>query len=157
MSGLDIQITSNSADIAARFRDLAQKLRNQNAANKAIAVQLFGDMQRNFQNQGSVFGEPWAPLAPSTARYKARHGWSPLAMLRTGFLRGTAYSNATDSYAAVGYSASYASYHDDDDTKYVPGNKIPRRRLLPPRPYAYQRGVQIYEWYVKKSIDEARL
>lgn len=157
MTGLNIQISSNAADIAQKFRNLAKKTADRNTPNKAIAVQLFGDMARNFETQGGQFADAWAPLAPSTAKYKARHGWSPQPMLRTGFLRNTMWSNATQDYTVVGFTADYASYHDDTDDKYVPGKFLPRRRLLPPIPYAYQRGVDVYNWYIKKSIAEEGL
>jgi len=157
MPGLKLTVSTNTDEIAGKFRNLARKVANKLPPNKALAVQLFGDMQRNFETLGSTFGYPWEPLAESTLREKARLGYSPLPLRRTGFLKNTAYSNATGEFAEVGYLASYASYHDDTDDKYVPGKRLPRRRLLPPLDFAYRQGVAVYEWYIRQSIDEERL
>lgn len=157
MSGLELTISTNAAEIAERFREVRARVADTGAPNKALAVQLFGDMMRNFDDEGTMFGEPWEPLAMSTLKQKQRLGYSSKPMIRTGFLRNTAWSNATQEFAAVGFLADYASYHDDTDDKYSPSARLPRRRLLPPVAYAYGVGVEVYEWYLTKVSKEAGL
>jgi hypothetical protein len=49
--------------------------------------EVMGEAQReNFASEGAAFGEPWAALAPSTVREKARLGFPSRPLVRTGLL-----------------------------------------------------------------------
>lgn len=147
---LSITISTNSNEIAKRFGVLAAKVRDSSPAYKALAVQLYGDTQRNFSSEGDTFMDRWAPLAESTLKQKARLGYTQ-PLVRTGWLRDTSWWDFSYSYAVIGYAADYASYlHGGTE-------RMPARRLLPTQDWGKQRGVEVFEFYYKLSIKEAGL
>jgi phage gpG-like protein len=80
----------------------------------------------------------WAPLKESTAKQKARKGYSPLPLLRTGHLRQSFRPFWTKEQAGVGSEVPYAQYHETGT------RTLPQRAMLPPERVASQYARQIY-------------
>lgn len=143
-------LTTNTAEISKRLRELASKVRDRSKPAKQLAVQLLADTQRNFESYGKKFNNPWPQLAQSTQEYKSRHGWYVM-LVRSGQLRDAFYQYSNDKFAAVGNSAPYASFHEKGTSR------MPRRQILPSPEYAAKIGVIIFEKYLKDSVKEAGL
>jgi phage gpG-like protein len=70
----------------------------------------------------------WPPLAASTLRQKARHGFPSSPLIRTGRLIGSFHTMSMSAQSfAWGTDVEYAHWHDDGG--YVPG-RPPQRKLI---------------------------
>lgn len=110
--------------------------------SKSFQRQLVTDLPELFTMFGPVMGEieseqwateargSWAPLAPSTVEQKAREGWPPDILVRTGDLRDslTDPARALEVHlveATYGTDVSYAGYHQDGT------DRMPARQVIP--------------------------
>lgn len=76
----DLDIPPDAQDLLlAKLTDFAPLL-----DIEADIMQRF--QQESFADEGATFGTPWQPNALSTAREKARRGYSDKTMVRTGLL-----------------------------------------------------------------------
>ena len=80
---VEIDVTRVTGSIARLLTQLADTT----PANRALATQIFGWVQRNFDVEGHMQTPPWVPLKPSTLEQKRKHGWSSKPLIRTGNLR----------------------------------------------------------------------
>jgi phage gpG-like protein len=128
------------ADAAlAQFQRLAGASRDRSVPNRRLAVQLQGWVFRNFQAGGGLQTPAWAPLAASTAKQKARLGYSGTPLIRTGHLRQSFRPFSDNDSAGVGSEVPYSQYHETGT------RHLPQRAMLPPRAVAIDYAVKIYE------------
>lgn len=143
MISVKVRVTSN-------LRDIAKQVKNRKVPNRQWAAALFAWVQRNFQEQGALSGQPWVPLAPSTVKEKARLGYSPLALIRTGNLRQSFAPFSDVNFAGVGAQASagvdYAKVHQEGS------DRVPARPMLPEADVVTDIGVRVYDLHIKKAI-----
>lgn len=133
---------------------VAAGIRDTRAVNRRLSIALFAWVQRNFKVGGAMQSPPWAPLAASTKKEKARLGYSSQPLLRTGNLRNSFHSYFDDRLAGVGARASYfrgkkGKTPFDYATAHEFGTKkIPARPMLPPEKYARDVAVAMYKDFV---------
>ena len=139
-------------DVSRRLRALARQVGDTRVPNKALAVQMQSWALRNFDSSGGKVGG-WAPLAPSTLKEKARKGYSPKPLLRTGHLRTSLLAFFDDRRAGLGSELEIAEYHEEG----VPENNLPARRMLPEREEAYEMGIQVYGHHIARARARAAL
>lgn len=123
------------------------KIKNRSVVNRQIGIQMYGLTLRNFDSQGSQFGERWAALAASTVKEKQRIG-KTVPLVRTGELR----SGFTYDYDAKDVKIFNGVAHAvffEKGTKHMVA-----RKLLPPRDTFVSTAVKIYERYVKAVVEE---
>lgn len=104
------------SDARERMRDLTIPLR------KAGLVML-RSIDMNFKSGG--LPQPWRRLRPATVRFKARNGYSPLPLTRSGALRRSVTFNVRGNKLAIGTSIPYGAVH-----QFGGGNNIPKRPYL---------------------------
>lgn len=139
-----IRLEVNAAPALRRFSTLADESRDRTQPNRQLATQLTGWTQRNFQAGGGMQSPTWAPLKPSTAKRKAKLGYSPLPLMRTGHYRQSFRPFYDNDRAGVGSEVAYSKYHEG-------GTKnMPARPALPSEQVALGYAVQIYERWAAK-------
>jgi len=79
-----------------------------------------------FNTEGSVFGEPWAPLSPKTVEQKQKQGYPKKPLVRTGRMRKSFQSTATPKSVVVFNTTDYFKYHQSNK----PRQKLPRRVMM---------------------------
>jgi phage gpG-like protein len=107
--------------------------------NRQLATQLYSWTLRNFQSGGSMQTPAWAPLKESTAKQKARKGYSPTPLIRTGHLRQSFRPFWNKEQAGIGSEVPYAQYHESGTSR------LPQRAMLPPERIAMDYARLIFE------------
>ena len=103
---------------------LAKRLSDLSPAMARIERNVEEAIARRFDEQ-SDGSSPWAHLAPSTVKDRARRGYGPTPILqRTGNLRRSVQGRHDRQSAEVGPRVAYAGFHADGTTK------IPKRDFL---------------------------
>jgi len=138
--GISIEVNANA--VLRGLGTFFDGLRDRATINRKVSIQLYGFVLRNFQQGGALQTPPWQPLKASTLKQKARLGYSPLPLLRTGHLRQSFAPFSDENVAGVGAKASegvdYAEFQEE-------GTKtIPARPMLPTEKLALDTTVQIY-------------
>lgn len=103
MTGASIQIRSNDAEIAARLEGAGAALGDLRPTMSAIGAAMLFSTQRRFETKTAPDGQPWRPLAPRTARERAKRGRSPSDILRD---TGRLYQSLTYQVSASGSTAT---------------------------------------------------
>lgn len=134
-----IRAEVNASAAIARFRILVGESKNRRVPNRQLAVQLQGWVFRNFRRGGSLQSPAWAPLKASTAKWKARHGYSSKPLERTGHLRQSFRPFSDNDTAGVGSEVPYSKYHETGTAT------LPQRAMLPPANVALEYARVIYE------------
>lgn len=111
-------------------------------ANRQLATQLYGWVQRNFQQSGGLQTPPWLALKPSTLKDKQRKGYSSQPLIRTGHLRQSFRQFYDNEKAGVGTEVPYSQYHETGTSR------LPQRAMLPPQPVAIDFAIRIYNHWV---------
>ncbi len=116
MMGASIQIQSNDVEIAARLEAAGRVLGDLRPTMSAIGAAMLFSTQRRFETKTAPDGQPWRPLAPRTARERAKRGRSPADILRDSgrlYQSLTYQVNASGSTASVewGSNVVYAAIH----------------------------------------------
>lgn len=111
--------------------------------NRQLATQLYGWVLRNFQQSGKLQTPTWDPLKPSTAKQKARKGYSPIPLIRTGHLRQSFRQFYDNNQAGVGSEVPYSQYHEGGT------DTLPQRAMLPPEPVALDFAVRVYDRWIE--------
>lgn len=154
-----ISISIKDVGSQRALQKLANKLRNRSAANRALSVQLYGWVIKNFEAEGAL-NQRWAPLQESTAKRKLTkkipRGYHPILQV-TGNLRQSFAPFADNDTAGVGARASrgvdYAAVHEEG----APSRNIPARPMLPPEKDAVKMGLAVYQFYVDRAKQESGL
>lgn len=145
---LSIEVKNNASPAMRRM--LAQ-LQDRTVPNRMVGIELFSWVQRNFAAQGAL-GGGWVPLKPATVAAKAKGGWSPMPLIRTGNLRNSFAGFGDAQVAGVGAQASfgvdYARVHQEG----APEKNIPARPMLPPAEVAKDIWNRVYEDFIDKLI-----
>lgn len=134
-----IRVEVNATPAIRRFGLLASESRDRTQPNRQLATQLTGWVLRNFQSGGSQQTPPWAPLKSSTAKEKARKGYSSTPLVRTGHYRQSFRPFWTNDTAGTGSEVPYSKYHETG-TKH-----LPQRAALPSEQVALGYATQVYE------------
>ena len=133
----------------------AQQLADKEPVNRRISIQLYGWTMRNFDVAGAMQTPRWAPLSARTLKEKARLGYSPQPLLRTGNLRQAFASYYDANKGGIGARASYFSGGKKFDyaTVHQFGSEhIPARPMLPPPAYVRQTAISIYGKFISDSM-----
>lgn len=145
-----ITITVNGdRSASAKLNRLAGQLKDFTVPNRALSIQLYGLVIKNYDSQGSLVGG-WAPLAESTIERKRRAGkeqmlvWS--GALRASFLPGSFYDSKR---AGVGSQIVYSEFHQEGT------DRMPQRELLPRGDQVLDAALKIYGFYVERQVKEA--
>ena len=134
-----IRVEINADAALRRMNLLANESRNRTTPNRQLATQLTGWVLRNFQQGGSLQTPTWAPLKPSTAKQKARLGYSATPLIRTGHYRQSFRPFYDNDTAGTGSEVPYSKYHET-------GTKnLPQRAALPSDQVALSYATQVYE------------
>ena len=134
-----IRVEINAGAALRRMNLLASESRNRTMPNRQLATQLTGWVLRNFQQGGSLQTPTWAPLKPSTAKQKARLGYSATPLIRTGHYRQSFRPFYDNDTAGTGSEVPYSKYHET-------GTKnLPQRAALPSEQVALSYATQVYE------------
>lgn len=134
-----IRVEINAGAAIRRFNVLVSESRDRRVPNRQLATQLTGWTLRNFQQGGSLQTPAWAPLKASTAKQKARQGYSPMPLVRTGHYRQSFRPFYDNDTAGTGSEVPYSKYHET-------GTKnLPQRAALPSEQVALGYAVQVYE------------
>jgi len=134
-----IRVEVNASAAIRRFGVLVSESRDRRAPNRQLATQLTGWTLRNFQAGGSMQTPSWAPLKPSTAKQKARQGYSATPLIRTGHYRQSFRPFYDNDTAGTGSEVPYSKYHET-------GTKnLPQRAALPSEKVALGYAMQVYE------------
>lgn len=139
-----IRAEVNAAAALRRFGTLVTESRNRTQPNRQLATQLTGWTLRNFQQGGSLQTPAWAPLAASTAKQKARLGYSPMPLIRTGHLRQSFRPFYDNDQAGTGSEVPYSQYHETGT------ERLPQRAMLPSQQVALGYAMQIYERWAER-------
>jgi len=134
-----IRVEIHTEAALAQFGRIAGASRDRTTPNRQLGVQLQGWVLRNFQSGGGLQTPAWAPLAASTAKQKARLGYSGTPLIRTGHLRQSFRSFYDNDSAGVGSEVPYSQYHETGT------QRLPQRAMLPPRAVAIDYAKKIYE------------
>jgi phage gpG-like protein len=134
-----IRAEVNAAAVLERFRVLVNESKDRRVPNRQLSVQLQGWVLRNFQQGGSLQTPSWAPLKPSTAKEKARKGYSSKPLERTGHLRQSFRPFYDNDMAGVGSEVPYSQYHETGTAT------LPQRAMLPSASVALEYARTIYE------------
>lgn len=134
-----IQVEVNASAAIRRFNLLGTESRDRTVPNRQLATQLTGWTLRNFQQGGSLQTPAWAPLKPSTAKEKARKGYSATPLIRTGHYRQSFRPFWTNDTAGTGSEVPYSKYHETGTSR------LPQRAALPSEAVALGYAMQIYE------------
>lgn len=111
---------------------------------------LCAGIQRNYDDQRSGDGTPWAPHAPSTIRMYGPH---PILIL-SGAMQAASVSAAPGNYLEVsdraivlGVALPYAATHEFGD----PSRNIPARPFIdPPEEYLHEVGNRAADYFVRE-------
>lgn len=147
-----------SVDVSPVLKSLSaldKALGNTTVPNRQLSAQMYSWIMNNFNAGGGMQDPPWAPLAESTLKQKAKQGYSSQPLIRTGNLRQSFAPFYTSELAGVGAKASmgvdYAQVHQEGT------DHIPQRSMLPPAELVQQYAGTIYGNFVAKSIAKAGL
>lgn len=145
--GITIEVRSKE------FRDFLHRAATQigdfTIPNRALAAQLYAETLRNFDNEANG-GVPWAPLAESTIRSKAKKGYSR-KLQNTGALRASFLPFSTRELAGVG-ALSTREHADISIVHEFGTDRIPARPMLPSESRAEQVALRVYQFYIDKAV-----
>lgn len=148
MSGFQISWTIEGVtELSRNLRGMETNLKNFTKPLTKIAqslVKSFGG--EVFDTQGAVIGEKWKRLSPYTVAQKARQGFPPDPLVRTGAMKRGFKAIVTSEQVVIGNTQDYFKYHQSNK----PRSKIPRRRMM-------KLNEQMKQMIVKEFQDHIRL
>ena len=104
------------------INDILGRAKNKEVALKLIATQMHRNVLKHFDEEKGSGGK-WKALAPSTKKWKAKHGYSK-PLQNTGQLRRRNFPLTETNKAIVENRVGYASTHQFGT------NKVPKRDFL---------------------------
>lgn len=129
---------NNIKDFRQPFNDSAKLLRN-----------LFS--KEVFSTEGGVIGEKWARLSPYTVAQKARLGYPPDILVRTGEMKRSFQTIVSSDQAVIYNTSPYFKYHQSNQ----PRAKIPRRVMMKLGSTQKEQVVKIFQAFIRKSMATA--
>jgi phage gpG-like protein len=147
----------NADDALGAFKRLARSIENREPINRRVAVQFQSWVFRNFDQSGGLRDVPWVPLSPRTQRQKARLGFSPKPLFRTGNLRNSFLGFSDNDTMGVGARASFGVDYAEVHEFGAPDRNIPARPMLPPQGEALQLASRIYTLSLGEAAQKAGL
>ena len=132
MAGAFIEIAAQDEQVRELLRQLAERMEDLTPAFAEIGEIVTESVQRNFEEHRAPDGTPWARLARSTVRQKAKRGRSPKDILiDRRILMGSIHPEAHRDHVVIGTNVVYAAVH-----QFGAGLRahIATRRTFPPIP-----------------------
>jgi phage virion morphogenesis protein len=120
-----VRIQVNDNQLSATLTRLERQLNDLTPAFKAIGEYYLRRTDDGFRSETNPYGQPWAPLAASTLKQKARKNRIPKTLQSRGIMRASTSYQATSRSVLIGFATNYAQYHQFG-TK-----KMAQRMLLP--------------------------
>lgn len=111
MPGQFIKIEINDGKIRQALQKLAKKTGNLAPVMRALAAKLMSITEENFHTEGARLGKKWAPLKPSTQRWRDKTGYTGKMLQVKRKLLNSISSRADDDSAIVGTNLVYARVH----------------------------------------------
>lgn len=145
-----IQLSIDNKAAIDNLRAYTQLVTNWKVANKKIAIQLYGWVIRNYENEGRLVGG-WAPIQKATIRRKTKAGYSSKILLQTGVLKNNYGFYSTDQEAGVGNRTPYSIFHETG----VPQRGLPQRRQMPAEEDARNEAEAVLGVHLKSAADGA--
>lgn len=137
LSRVLLNLDAGTRDLLPAFKDSADFL-----------VKQFGNQV--FSTQGAAIQERWARLSPYTVAQKARHGYPPDILIRTGAMKRSFVSEVTSRSATIGNTAEYFKYHQSNQ----PRQHLPRRVMMKIAEPQKVEIVRIFQAYLRKKIKQ---
>src|SRR5690349_2875717 len=135
--------------LSRRLEGLSANTRNLTVPFRKSADTLVRTFSRDvFSTQGAVIGEKWKRLSPYTVAQKARQGFPPDPLIRTGKMQRSFTSIVSSNRAVVYNTASYFKYHQSNQ----PRKKIPRRVMMKLGEKQKQQVVKIFQRYLQEQV-----
>lgn len=149
-----VSVTLKPNDLGRKFSKYAREIGDTTQANRELSIQLYSIVLRRFETAGASSGQPWTALKPGTAARKARDGYSPLPLTRTGILRASFFPGFySKKEAGVRSRVPYASAHQEG----VPERNLPARPMLPDKEEALEAAINVYENHIERARKRAGL
>jgi phage gpG-like protein len=134
----ETQLSRRLEGLSARTRDLTVPFRKS-------ADMLIGVFSKDvFATQGAVIGERWQRLSPYTVAQKARQGYPPEPLVRTGRMQRSFASTVASDQAVIYNTTSYFKYHQSR----LPRTRLPRRVMMKLNENMKQSIVKIFQRYL---------
>ena len=131
---------------AKRFKSKRAALASLRGPLLKVGTLIFQEVQRNFDRSGHDTGA-WARLATSTAAQKARLGFSPKPLLRTGDLRQRwDISMLRKNAVRVKSRLRYSAFHQFGT------RKMPARPMLPSERRTLEIAKRVLRGHVRASL-----
>jgi phage gpG-like protein len=108
-----------------------------------------------FATQGGVIGVHWKPVGANTKRFKASHsfGTGTQTLVRTGTMKRSFASDATDTGVTIYNTAPYFKYHQST----APRKKMPYRPMMAINGEIKSIVSEVINVGIRKRIDRAGL
>lgn len=150
-----IEVKVDTKALNKAVGEFGKVMKSREVPHRQLGVQLFSWVQRNFEQEGGLQSEPWAKLAPYTIAEKARLGYSPKKLVRTGNLRTSFLQFSDNDTAGIGarasYGVDYAAVHE------LGNDKVPARPMLPPPKVVVDYAIRIYNMHIQRARQESGL
>lgn len=142
MAGITFTVELQDTEAKTRLSELVSRMERPIGFYKNVGEYLTEvAIPRNFANESSPSGQPWARLRPTTIRARERKGQTPLAILRaSGRLAASIISQADDHGVRVGspvpqaavmqFGAAQGAFGKSSRGGPIPWGNIPGREYL---------------------------
>lgn len=150
MSGIQVSWTiEGTTELARNLRGLTTSLKDFKKPLTAIAESLKKSFSGEvFSTQGAVINAKWKRLSPYTVAQKARQGFPPDPLVRTGAMQRGFVSRVSSEQAVVGNSMDYFKYHQSNKPR---SGNLPRRVMMKLNENMKQMIVKEFQAYITKN------
>jgi len=157
MRGNMIEIKIDTDRMQRSLSQVASRIDDRKATNKAVSVELYGWVVRNFKAQGGLTeSRSWAPLKPATIKAKAKHGYR-MILQNTGALRQSFVPFSSNDEAGVGAAQMVGKDRPTDlaAIHQYGTEHIPARPMLPSRRQALEIAIKVYDYHISRAVKGA--
>jgi phage gpG-like protein len=127
MAGLTLSFSiEGETALLRKLEGVEQEMKNWYPEFRKTGDMLQKTFRDNFDTEGSMLGKPWQPLAVTTVTKKARHGYPPDVLVRTGKMKNAFRSQPNTTYVEIDNPTPYFVYHQSRQ----PRQKLPRRIMM---------------------------
>jgi len=138
-------------DLVRRLRGISDKLQDWRPAFEETAHDLKEIFANDvFDTEGRAIGQPWAPLSPAYAAYKAQKYPGKGILEASGKMRKSFQTLVKPDMAAIWNTAAYFKYHQSNQPRF----HLPRRAMMALAEQQKQLIVKIFHTYFLRKIKE---
>ena len=141
----NIELSRNLTQLDANMKDWTPEFRETGEYLKGFFS------EQVFDTEGSVFGEPWAPLSPAYAARKAKKYPGKGILVASGKMKDSFDMDASGTYVRVYNTTDYFKYHQSNQPRY----RIPRRIIMKLDEKRKQDIIQIFRKGLQAQINRA--